>query len=81
MTPIPLEKPPIEAHCFVKAHDFRPQGRMIMTIAAKPHRTLFKGGLVLSLDAKLGDHAGADVLVTADPITAVGATCPRKTPR
>jgi 5-methylthioadenosine/S-adenosylhomocysteine deaminase len=45
---------------------------MIMTIAAKPHRTLFKGGLVLTLDAKLGDHAGADVLVEGTRIAAVG---------
>jgi 5-methylthioadenosine/S-adenosylhomocysteine deaminase len=36
------------------------------------NRTLFKGGLVLSLDTKVGDHACADVFVTADRITAVG---------
>jgi 5-methylthioadenosine/S-adenosylhomocysteine deaminase len=36
------------------------------------NRTLFKGGLVLSLDPRVGDHACADVLVTADRITAVG---------
>jgi len=42
---------------------------------AKPNtsnRTLFKAGLVLSLDPKVGDHTRADVLVTADRITAVG---------
>jgi hypothetical protein len=33
------------------------------------NRTLFKGGLVLSLDTKVGDHACADVFVTADRIT------------
>src|SRR5277367_2958420 len=37
------------------------------------NRTLFKGGLVLSLDPKVGDFTCADVLVTADRITAVGA--------
>jgi 5-methylthioadenosine/S-adenosylhomocysteine deaminase len=37
------------------------------------NRTLFKGGLVLSLDPKVGDHTCADVLVTADRISAVGA--------
>jgi 5-methylthioadenosine/S-adenosylhomocysteine deaminase len=36
------------------------------------NRTLFKGGLVLSLDPEVGDHERADVLVTADRITAVG---------
>jgi 5-methylthioadenosine/S-adenosylhomocysteine deaminase len=35
-------------------------------------RTLFKGGLVLSLDPTIGDHARADVLVAADRIAAVG---------
>jgi len=35
-------------------------------------RTLFKGGLVLSLDPKVGDHTRADVLVAADRIAAVG---------
>jgi 5-methylthioadenosine/S-adenosylhomocysteine deaminase len=37
-----------------------------------PNRTLFKDGLVLSLDPTVGDHARADVLVTGDRITAVG---------
>src|SRR3984957_20297754 len=37
-----------------------------------PNRTLFKAGLVLSLDPKIGDQARADVLVTGDRITAVG---------
>ena len=37
------------------------------------NRMLFKGGLVLSLDPKVGDHTCADVLVTADRIAAVGA--------
>jgi 5-methylthioadenosine/S-adenosylhomocysteine deaminase len=37
-----------------------------------PNRTLFKGGAVLSLDPTIGDHVRADVLVTADRITAVG---------
>jgi 5-methylthioadenosine/S-adenosylhomocysteine deaminase len=36
------------------------------------NRTLFKGGTVLSLDPKIGDHVCADVFVTADRITAVG---------
>src|ERR1700685_2408522 len=40
------------------------------------NRTLFKGGLVLSLDPKIGDHACADVLVTGDRITAVGPNLP-----
>ena len=35
-------------------------------------RTLFKDGLVLSLDPKVGDRTRADVLVTADRIAAVG---------
>jgi 5-methylthioadenosine/S-adenosylhomocysteine deaminase len=37
-----------------------------------PNRTLFKGGVVLSLDPKIGDHARADVLVVGDRIVAVG---------
>jgi 5-methylthioadenosine/S-adenosylhomocysteine deaminase len=37
-----------------------------------PNRTLFKGGVVLSLDPKIGDHARADVLVAGDRIVAVG---------
>lgn len=36
-----------------------------------PNCTLFKGGLVLSLDPKVGDHACADVLVVGDRIVAV----------
>ena len=36
------------------------------------NRTLFKGGLVLSLDPEVGDRERADVLVTADRIAAVG---------
>ena len=36
-----------------------------------PNCTLFKGGLVLSLDPKVGDHACADVLVAGDRIVAV----------
>ena len=44
-----------------------------MTTSDTSNRMLFKGGLVLSLDPKVGDHTCADVLVTADRITAVGA--------
>jgi 5-methylthioadenosine/S-adenosylhomocysteine deaminase len=44
-----------------------------MTTPDTSNRMLFKGGLVLSLDPKVGDHTCADVLVTADRITAVGA--------
>ena len=36
-----------------------------------PNCTLFKGGLVLSLDPKVGDHTCADVLVAGDRIAAV----------
>ena len=36
-----------------------------------PNCTLFKGGLVLSLDPKVGDHTRADVLVAGDRIAAV----------
>ena len=36
--------------------------------------TLFKGGLVLSLDPKVGDHTCADVLVAGDRIAAVSRT-------
>ncbi len=36
-----------------------------------PNCTLFKGGLVLSLDPTVGDHACADVLVAGDRIVAV----------
>jgi 5-methylthioadenosine/S-adenosylhomocysteine deaminase len=44
-----------------------------MTTPDTSNRMLFKGGLVLSLDPTVGDHTCADVLVTADRITAVGA--------
>ena len=43
-----------------------------MTHPKTSNRTLFKGGTVLSLDPKIGDHVCADVFVTADRITAVG---------
>jgi 5-methylthioadenosine/S-adenosylhomocysteine deaminase len=43
-----------------------------MKTPSTSNRTLFKNGLVLSLDPKVGDHTRADVLVTADRITAVG---------
>ena len=36
-----------------------------------PNCTLFKGGLVLSLDPTVGDHACADVLVAGERIVAV----------
>src|SRR3984885_13314776 len=36
-----------------------------------PNCTLFKGGLVLSLDPKVGDNTCADVLVAGDRIAAV----------
>ncbi len=39
---------------------------------ATSNRTLFKAGLVLSLDPKVGDFTRADVLVTGDRISAVG---------
>jgi len=44
-----------------------------MTTPDTSNRMLFKGGLVLSLDPRVGDHTCADVLVTADRISAVGA--------
>jgi 5-methylthioadenosine/S-adenosylhomocysteine deaminase len=47
-----------------------------MTTPDTSNRMLFKGGLVLSLDPKVGDHTCADVLVTADRITAVGENLP-----
>jgi 5-methylthioadenosine/S-adenosylhomocysteine deaminase len=36
-----------------------------------PNCILFKGGVVLSLDPTVGDHARADVLVAGDRIAAV----------
>jgi 5-methylthioadenosine/S-adenosylhomocysteine deaminase len=50
----------------------RQQRRPVMASRKTPNCTLFKGGLVLSLDPKVGDHACADVLVAADRIAAVG---------
>ena len=46
-----------------------------------PNCILFKGGLVLSLDPKVGDHTRADVLVAGDRIAAVIRTWLSKTPR
>ena len=43
-----------------------------MARAQTLNRTLFKGGVVLSLDPKIGDHARADVLVEEARIVAVG---------
>jgi 5-methylthioadenosine/S-adenosylhomocysteine deaminase len=45
--------------------------RPVMASREAPNCTLFKGGLVLSLDPKVGDHACADVLVAGDRIVAV----------
>jgi 5-methylthioadenosine/S-adenosylhomocysteine deaminase len=42
-----------------------------MASSKTPNCTLFKGGLVLSLDPKVGDHTCADVLVVGDRIAAV----------
>src|ERR1700735_3312176 len=43
-----------------------------MARAQTLNRTLFKGGVVLSLDPEIGDHARADVLVEEARIVAVG---------
>src|ERR1700691_114384 len=49
----------------------RPSRRPVMASPKTPNCTLFKGGLVLSLDPKVGDHTCADVLVAGDRIAAV----------